>query len=823
MTAPSEPSTNEPNVVELIVHGVSGTPPEAVLRCPIEEIYREAGDGSAGFYRRRREERPPGQKRITEAFSWGGLTSGPASRALWLLFLPFILINLAHWMLPPPKDKRLIAQLSISTLRLLGLSLTLTILLASVTVAIDMIGWQCAGLAQCSDRLGPAKVLADLPTRGAQLAITALPIALMVAALWLFGRSQARSGMPPDPAVVEGDVAPLAQSTFWGRDKSVDRLRACHIAAWLSGLALVTLIAPHRYSSGQTRVIFLALLVANAVPFVIAVIATMLNKVTARGGRGPSDAVARWTLRRLWIPSLVLLVGTLAAVGLMPAEYPNVDLVANELVTPTVLPGLSAVIKWLIVVQIGLLAILFVLTAFSSRSSSDPDYRPTIRGFTGFFVALMAWLIGGGLSIGLGLWVARFLGDPVNSETAAQCRIGMRERILETGYPKTAELTSMCNGHSLPQVPTTFQQKMSALTEQAPLILPAPYYGAAVANLVLLGVVVVTVGILFLVVVLRARKRWDELGTEYGEPVRKGEKNFKFMKKIGRTQEWAAVPNWAPWLLAGLLIFASVDIAVFYWLLKDVSSYQTVNVPTTWSQAITAFLAAAFVGLVLSAFRNRNTRRTIAVLWDVITFWPQATHPLGPPCYGERAVPDLRDRVSRLTVGEKKKVILSAHSQGSIIGAAVLLQTTTQTPAVAAPEPTASDGESKASRIPEASRQSMSQPVAFLTFGAPLRKLYARNFPAYFGREVLKSLEPKETGQWLNLWAPTDPIGGFVFVKNAEATPITAQSLQIVDCRLHDVQIEELRYGKAPICGHSGFRTRPEYTAAIDVLQTKLG
>lgn len=816
MTAPTEP-----NVVELIVHGVSGTPPESVLRAPIEEIDREAGDASAGFYRRRPEERPQGQTRITEAFSWGGLTSGPASRALWLLFLPFILINLAHWMLPPPKDKRLIAQLSISALRLLGLSLTLTILLASVTVVMDMIGWQCAGLAQCSDRLGPAKVLADLPTRGAQLAITALPIALMVAALWLFGRSQARSGMPPDPTVVEGDVAPLAQSNFWDRDKSVDRLRACHIAAWLSGLALMTLFAPAQYSD-SSRAVFVILAIANAVPFVIAVIATALNKVTARGGPGPSDAVARWTLRKLWVPSLVLLAATLAAVAVIPADYPNIDLENGELVAPTVLPGLSTVIFWLIVVQLVLLAILFVLTALSSRSSSDPGYRPTIRGFTGFFVALMAWLIGGGLSLGLGLWVARFLGDPVNSATAAQCRIGMREHVLETAYARTAELTSLCNGQTLPKLPTTFQQKMTALAEQAPLILPAPYYGAAVANLVLLGTVAVTAGILFLAVVLRARKRWATIGTEYNVPVDKTKGYHKLLKKVARTQEWAVVPDWAPWLLAGLLIFASVDTAVFYWLLKDVSSYQTINVPTTWSQAVTAFLAAAFVGLVVAAFRNRDTRRSIAVLWDVVTFWPQATHPLGPPCYGERAVPDLRDRVSRLTVDEKKKVILSAHSQGSIISAAVLLQTTRQAPAVAAEQPSAPEVQAKATRMPEASRVTMSDPLAFLTFGAPLRKLYARNFPAYFGREVLESLDPKKKGQWLNLWAATDPIGGWIFVENAVVTPITEQSLQIVDCRLHDVQAAEMQYGKAPICGHSGFWRRPEYNDAIGVLQNKL-
>ena len=36
--------------------------------------------------------------RHRESYSWGGLTSGKASRALWLLLLPFALANLAGWM-----------------------------------------------------------------------------------------------------------------------------------------------------------------------------------------------------------------------------------------------------------------------------------------------------------------------------------------------------------------------------------------------------------------------------------------------------------------------------------------------------------------------------------------------------------------------------------------------------------------------------------------------------------------------------------------------------------------------------------------------------
>ena len=72
-------------VVELRVHGVSGTPPEALLSCPTEFLEEVAGDKSAGFYRRQAwiedaTSGPPARK-VLEAYSWDGLTSGLASRA----------------------------------------------------------------------------------------------------------------------------------------------------------------------------------------------------------------------------------------------------------------------------------------------------------------------------------------------------------------------------------------------------------------------------------------------------------------------------------------------------------------------------------------------------------------------------------------------------------------------------------------------------------------------------------------------------------------------------------------------------------------------
>lgn len=181
-------------LIELRVHGVSGTPPEALLGMPTELIGRFSGDGDAGFYRPRAalpftdsdvdvdtitdtfvgpETDPPanelpaasgvGQadgpwRRLLRAYSWGGLTSGRASRALWLLFLPFILVNLAHWMLPSVrKDRNRSGAVAVALLRLLGLSLTLTLLLATAVAAMDVVGWQCGGMDYCGRGWAPRR------------------------------------------------------------------------------------------------------------------------------------------------------------------------------------------------------------------------------------------------------------------------------------------------------------------------------------------------------------------------------------------------------------------------------------------------------------------------------------------------------------------------------------------------------------------------------------------------------------------------------------------------------------------------------------------
>jgi hypothetical protein len=207
---------------------------------------------------------------------------------------------------------------------------------------------------------------------------------------------------------------------------------------------------------------------------------------------------------------------------------------------------------------------------------------------------------------------------------------------------------------------------------------------------------------------------------------------------------------------------------------------------------ISAALATGLVLLVVAAYRNRQLRRAVAILWDVVTFWPRANHPLTPPSYGARTVWDVRLRLASLKADDVP-VVLVAHSQGTVIAAATLLQ------AHAPPEH-----------------------YPLLTFGSPLRRLYAQNFPAYFGTETLQTLrrwqlEPNE--QWINLWAHTDPIGSWIF--DHENTDLEAAQRRYVDCRVLDVAPKDGAPDPgAPICGHSGFWTRTEYKAAVDALQS---
>ena len=305
---------------ELRVHGVAGTAPESVLQHPHTE--QVAGNRDAGFFRRWWEAQSvsadsPGRRR--EAYSWGGLTSGDNLRALWLLLLPFMLLNVAFYMAPyrrppepdeptgwrerwtvwrrgwwstPRRDRRR-DRFSASVQRLLALSFTVTFALTAITVAMDLVGWKCAAPAT-GDVCGTswlgwldAAWLRDRP--GRQVAVTALlPLAVVGLLWWLAGATwdKLERVRPPasDTAARPVEIeTPLEDRAMWNGRGPVRRLRAVHVA---TGLALpgVFALAPVQANSAWRPTVLLAL-----VAFLVAMVVVVAHPTVAHRERPSRD------------------------------------------------------------------------------------------------------------------------------------------------------------------------------------------------------------------------------------------------------------------------------------------------------------------------------------------------------------------------------------------------------------------------------------------------------------------------------------------------------------------------------------------------------
>ena len=121
-----------------------------------------AGDSVAGFYRRWSPDGPgkPSVPWKLEAYSWGGLTEAPLASASWLLLAPFMMYNVAYFMLPPTVTDgesaivrgrgRICAVTGATRSRtrccgLLAMAATVQFVTAAATVTMSTVAWQAAG------------------------------------------------------------------------------------------------------------------------------------------------------------------------------------------------------------------------------------------------------------------------------------------------------------------------------------------------------------------------------------------------------------------------------------------------------------------------------------------------------------------------------------------------------------------------------------------------------------------------------------------------------------------------------------------------------
>ncbi|CAL9378075.1 hypothetical protein SUDANB15_00995 [Streptomyces sp. enrichment culture] len=727
--------------LELLVHGVGGTTPEAMLNDP--RTVRITGDDIAAVFRRADDadaEQRPADRRdgpVPEAYVWCNLTSGNGSRALWLLLLPFMVVNLAHWMRPTTRGRRRTVRLYGLLVRLVGLSLTVLLVAAACEVALDLAAWQCAGTRACAERHSWLGFLSpevsgggwwSLP--GRRLALAALVPTALTGLLWFlslrtWNAYESQQPVPRDPEPEEaGCRTALNRPGFWYGRRLVARLRAAHTAAGLLTVAAAVGSAAARHDREPGGPALLAVLGVLLEAVLVAGACAVVWVVCRRGRteRRLDDELDAALVRRLPLAALVLLALTFLYAGWERDGWES----AGRLPGDPTFGALALAQGLLVIVLAGVARTLY---------RTDPDRRAAMRGLAGPAVAMLACALGGVMSGG----VSQRMSDWLDG-----------------------------TGTSIPGPPVL-------LTWQASVIPP------------LLVLLLVLCGRL-------ARRAWRlaraeraavarEYPGETGDPGR--------TRRIATTRAMAALTDRAPRIVAvtsaATLLLGAGALAGA--LITDRTpgaatrgSYAAVHGAAETAQALGSWLIGlGFVLLVAygrRAYKDASTRRTIGILWDVGTFWPRAAHPFAPPCYAERAVPDLTWRIATWTEATGGRLVISGHSQGSVLAAAAAWQ------------------------LPPSTRRR----VALLTYGSPLERLYGRWFPAHFGPAALGSLH-QEVDCWRNLYRLTDPIGGPVRLPGDRGPEVDRAPLR-----------DPLAYGRtgahplpAPILGHSDYQADPAF------------
>ena len=281
-----------------------------------------------------------------------------------------------------------------------------------------------------------------------------------------------------------------------------------------------------------------------------------------------------------------------------------------------------------------------------------------------------------------------------------------------------------------------------------------------------------------------------------------------------------------------------------------------------WSTALTAggFALSTFgvlaLGLASGTTAGDRPKRPLGIIWDLACLVPRACHPLGPPCYGERVVPELISRMHWWLAGEgdqtvlgsdravstsPRAVIVSAHSLGGPLVVGALLG--------APGDPTHDDW--------------MLPRVGLVTYGCQLRAYFSRFFPELYGPAVLgvvpaaaaslRHADPWEgqwteaggevslpqvlngsvrwalgghgadprsefaPGRWVNLWRLTDYLGMPVVAMPPRAGMASTGSPMKPLRDWYAEEVDDTAYLLA-VLTHSDYPRSEEYNKALDAL-----
>jgi hypothetical protein len=276
------------------------------------------------------------------------------------------------------------------------------------------------------------------------------------------------------------------------------------------------------------------------------------------------------------------------------------------------------------------------------------------------------------------------------------------------------------------EIPAAVTSRVCLLTCEKPppdpvLIVPTAYVWFGVMSLVTL------VGMLVFLLFLLWVARGGDLLKPAPETGQLGriDANVKWSAALGlelerrKARRFASITQRAEILVGVLALFSglsassSVLVSASLWhppaaggsFLGDVIGLAAVGVALAGLALVGALVGGKVVG----------GGRPLGLLWDLMCFLPRAGHPFGPPCYAERAVPDLLSRCKNWlgtdvhdTEIPGRRVVLSAHSLGSVLAAATVFN-------FREPEPG----------------------LSLLTYGSQLRGYFSRLLPELLGPTVL--------------------------------------------------------------------------------------
>jgi hypothetical protein len=834
----------EEGVTELRIHGVSGSNGPTMLEHP--QALQVAGDATAGFYRRWSPDGPgnPSVPWKLEAYSWGGLTEAPLASASWLLLAPFMMYNVAYFMLPPTvtggespmvmepephlrRDRR--HQVAHALLRLLAMAATIQFVSAAATVIMSTVAWQAAN----RDHLLLPSWMGwyGAWTAGWRVALALGVVGVVIALLWWISvRTASKYESRTSVARPELNEAwRLTQPGFWRGKVLVSRQRELHAAAAGSSVALIAVLpGAHPAAARWLAIVLAAVVLAAAVVSVTLPLADRYTVSMVHAGK-PRDTWADIWCRGVLAAALVTLVVSAVVSGwtdrLHGRQY-------------GALPGLTGFLAVLLIVQAALLLALAVRVMVMAREARKAD-ASTADASTAGASTTDASTTGVGTEVTADRTMRPYLGGNLATLIAA------------LGFMLGGLLTAVIN-FGVTRLLGTVEPSGFHFTDAPADALAVPWpvfaFGAAPIGL-LLGAI--AAGVVLYLRYRRNRGAFETRPTGGSSPVAAayaastagapGENDGD--GEAYRQRRRAIARAWAVGLLVddadtatalavggSLVLVLAAEIAA---AADAGGSGQPSPLYNAWHglAAVVSFVAIAVSGwlvlLLRQAYSDPARRKTIGALWDVATFWPRAVHPLAPPCYAERAIPEVVDRIrlltGHLTAGKDDvaalkyqaglpnlertkgltvppgKLLLTGYSQGSVIAPAVVAQL----PAEVLPD------------------------VALLTLACPARRLYGCAFPAYFGRAQLAELARlldagPRPGRWKNLRRRSDYIGSFVF----EEPPPDLTEAYLRDhvdqpCQDPPVLVPDANPSPPPIHRHSQFWPDPR-TAEVGEYLVKL-